>query len=139
MTNKEMLTKIMEKLDSMDSRITALEKGKSIPSSKKTSNVVVSKKASLKTTSYSTAIADYEPTKKNGFYKWGKKTDTVKSGNYMAMRKAYCYAVASNGACITSDEAFKLKIKIDFSANSPYYKAKAEFEKKFPYIKASDR
>jgi hypothetical protein len=57
----------------------------------------------------------------------------------MACRKAYCYAVATDGKAITSEEAFKAKLTIDFSENGAYYKAKAEFEKKFPYTKKADR
>ena len=61
------------------------------------------KSASATTTKYSMKIADYEPKKKDGNYIWGKKTDTIKSKHYMAMQKAYCYAVATKGNAITSD------------------------------------
>jgi hypothetical protein len=88
---------------------------------------------------YSMKIADYEPKKVDGFYKWGKKTDTIKSRNYMAMQKAYCYAVATKGKAISSDECFKLGIEVDYTEGSAYGKAKADFKKKFKYIKVESR
>ena len=67
MTNKEMLAKIMEKLDSMDSRITALE-SKKTPTSKKTS----------------TKKTDKPQTKKEAIDAWCEK-----KGYTEADRKAY--------------------------------------------------
>ena len=90
-------------------------------------------------TKYSTKIADYEPKKKDNHYIWGKKTDTIKSKHYMAMQKAYCYAVATKGKAITSDECFKMGIEVDYSEKSAYGKAKAEFKKKYIYTKNADR
>ena len=88
---------------------------------------------------YSTKIADYEPKKVDGFYKWGRKTDTIKSRNYRAMQIAYCYAVATKGQAISSDECFNLGLEIDYSENGAYAKAKAKFHEKFVYIKKADR
>lgn len=90
-------------------------------------------------TKYSTKISDYEPKKVDGFYKWGKKSDTIKSRNYRAMQIAYCYAVATNGRAVSSDECFKLGIEVDYAENSAYSKAKTAFKKKFAYIKKEDR
>lgn len=90
-------------------------------------------------TKYSTKIADYEPKKADGNYIWGRKTDTIKSKHYMAMQKAYCYAVATKGQAITSDECFKLGIKVDYAEDGAYGKAKAQFKKKYVYIKKADR
>ena len=88
---------------------------------------------------YSTKLSDYEPKKVDGFYKWGKKTDTIKSRNYLAMQKAYCYAVVTKGQAVTSDECYKLGIEVDYSENGAYGKAKAKFREKFVYIKNADR
>ena len=87
---------------------------------------------------YSTAIKDYEPKKGNdGYYIWGRKTDTVKSRNYLAMQKAYCYAVATKGAAITSDECYKLGIEVDY--DKAYNKAKESFKKKYVYVAKENR
>lgn len=84
-------------------------------------------------TKYSVSLKDYEPKKgADGHYIWGRKTDTVKSRNYLAMQKAYCYAVATNGQAITSDECYKLGIEVDYEKS--YNKAKADFKKKFVYV-----
>ena len=84
-------------------------------------------------TKYSTSLKDYAPKKGNdGHYKWGRKTDTVKSGNYLAMQKAYCYAVATKGEAITSDECYKLGIEVDY--DKAYNKAKEDFKKKYVYV-----
>lgn len=91
------------------------------------------------TAKYSMKLADYEPKKVDGFYIWGKKTDTIKSKHYMAMQKAYCYAVATKGKAITSDECFKMGIEVDYAEGSAYAKAKETFKKKFVYIKKADR
>lgn len=97
------------------------------------------KKTTPPTNKYSTKIADYEPKKVDGYYKWGKKTDTIKSKNYRAMQIAYCYAVATKGQAVSSDECFKLGIEVDYSENSAYGKAKAQFKKKYVYVKVEDR
>ena len=97
------------------------------------------KSATPTATKYSTKIADYEPKQKDGNYIWGKKTDTIKSKHYMAMQKAYCYAVATKGQAITSDECFKMGLEVDYSEKGAYGKAKAEFKKKYVYTKKADR
>ena len=88
---------------------------------------------------YSTKLTDYEPKKVDGFYIWGKKTDTIKSKHYMAMQKAYCYAVATKGQAITSDECYKMGIEVDFTEGGAYSKAKEQFKKKYIYTKKADR
>jgi hypothetical protein len=88
---------------------------------------------------YSTKLTDYEPKKVDNNYIWGKKTDTIKSKHYMAMQKAYCYAVATKGQAITSDECYKMGIEVDFTEGGAYSKAKEQFKKKYVYIKKADR
>ena len=90
------------------------------------------------TTKYSTSLKDYEPKKDaDGYYIWGRKTDTVKSKHYLAMQKAYCYAVATKGKALTSDECYKNGIEVDF--DGAYNKAKADFKKKFVYVAKNAR
>ena len=92
----------------------------------------------LTNTKYSTSIKDYAPKKGNdGHYIWGRKTDTVKSRNYLAMQKAYCYAVATKGKAITSDECYKLGIEVDYG--KAYNKAKEDFKKKYVYVAKGSR
>lgn len=82
---------------------------------------------------YSMNLKDYEPKKGNdGQYIWGRKTDTVKSKNYLAMQKAYCYAVATKGQAITSDECYKLGIAVEY--DKAYNKAKEDFKAKYVYV-----
>lgn len=102
-------------------------------------NANESKKAETpKTTKYSTSLKDYEPKKgEDGHYIWGRKTDTVKSKNYLAMQKAYCYAVATKGKAITSNECFKLGLEVDYEV--AYEKAKADFRKKYVYVAKNAR
>lgn len=96
------------------------------------------KNSKTKELKYSTSIKDYEPKKGNdGHYIWGRKTDTVKSRNYLAMQKAYCYAVATKGQAITSDECYKLGIEVDYDKS--YNKAKADFKKKYVYVAKENR
>lgn len=90
------------------------------------------------TTKYSTSLKDYEPKKgDDGHYIWGRKTDTVKSKHYLAMQKAYCYAMATKGQAITSDECYKLGIEVDYDKS--YNKAKADFKKKYVYVAKGSR
>ena len=120
---------------------------KEVPTSakKKESKARGTKAEELKTaktkelkTKYSTSLKDYEPKKGNdGHYIWGRKTDTVKSKNYLAMQKAYCYAVATNGKAITSDECYKLGLEVDYG--TAYNKAKEEFKKKYAYVAKNAR
>lgn len=98
----------------------------------------VKKEEKVSTTKYSTSIKDYAPKKgADGHYIWGRKTDTVKSKNYLAMQKAYCYAVATNGQALTSDECLKLGLEVDYEKT--YNKAKADFRKKYVYVAKSER
>jgi DNA mismatch repair ATPase MutL len=91
-----------------------------------------------KTTKYSTSIKDYEPKKDaDGHYIWGRKTDTVKSKHYLAMQKAYCYAVATKGKALTSDECHKNNIEVDYEV--AYNKAKDDFKKKYVYVAKNAR
>lgn len=95
---------------------------------------------SVRELKYSTSLKDYEPKKGNdGHYIWGRKTDTVKSRNYLAMQKAYCYAVATKGEAITSDECYKLGIEVDFAEGKAYNKAKETFKKKYVYVAKGSR
>ena len=96
------------------------------------------KKLEAQKTKYSTSLKDYEPKKgEDGHYIWGRKTDTVKSGHYLAMQKAYCYAVATKGKALTSDECFKNGIEVDYEV--AYEKAKADFRKKYVYVAKNAR
>ena len=96
------------------------------------------KSTKKQTTKYSTSIKDYEPKKgADGHYIWGRKTDTVKSKNYLAMQKAYCYAVATKGQALTSDECHKLGLEVDYEV--AYNKAKADFRKKYVYVAKKER
>ena len=96
------------------------------------------KEVKTKETKYSTALKDYAPKKDaDGNYIWGRKTDTVKSKNYLAMQKAYCYAVATKGKALTSDECYKNGIEVDFKG--AYNKAKEEFKKKYIYVAKGNR
>lgn len=105
---------------------------------KSTARGTVKETKVAETTKYSTALKDYEPKKGNdGHYIWGRKTDTVKSKNYLAMQKAYCYAVATKGKAITSDECYKFGIEIKY--DGAYNKAKEEFKKKYVYVAKGSR
>ena len=84
-------------------------------------------------------LADFEPKKYDGFYRWGSKHDGFNQKSYMGLRKAYCVYKATNGQFLDSNKAYEAGIKIDYSEGGAYYKAKAEFEKKFVYVKKSDR
>lgn len=99
----------------------------------------VEKAVSLKQTLYSTNIKDYEPKKVGGFYKWGKKGDTVKSRNYRAMMTAYCYAVATKGKALGCYDSKGNKICDFDEIKAAYEKAKAAFQKAYPYVKTADR
>ena len=85
-------------------------------------------------TSKKLTIADFEPK--------GSKTDKgyTNWSSYKAQRTKYCYFVATNGE-VTDGKVFGTPWygKVDFSENSKYYKAKAQYEKKFKYIKVADR
>ena len=109
---------------------------------KATSTKTVSKKTSAKKTAPVTetkskkntmSITDFEPCKfkDSDNYVWGG----VKG--YKAMRSAYCYAKQTDGKARNLAEAQKLGVQIDF--DKAWNKAKAEFEKKYAYVKAEDR
>jgi hypothetical protein len=79
-------------------------------------------------------IADFEPKgskTKEGYMNWS---------SYKSQRTKYCYFVATNGD-VKDGNVFGTKWygKVDFSENSKYYKAKAQYEKKYHYIKKADR
>jgi hypothetical protein len=79
-------------------------------------------------------IADFEPKGskcEKGYTNWN---------SYNSQRTKYCYFVATNGD-ITNGDVFGTKWygKVDFSENSKYKKAKAQFEKKYHYVKKEDR
>ena len=151
MTQKEMLqqllnatTDIRKDIADLTSRVNTLEKGNSPKTAKGKGNAVavqpkVEEKVSLKQTLYSTNIKDYEPKKVNGFYKWGKKGDTVKSRNYRAMMTAYCYAVATKGKALACYDSKGNKVCDFDEIKGAYEKAKAAFQKAYPYTKMADR
>lgn len=114
----------------------------------KTGTKTTAKKSSAKKTATAktevektvpTKLADFEPKKYDGFYRWGMKSDGFNQKSYMGMRKAYCVFKATDGQFLDSDKAYKAGIRIDYSEKGKYAKAKAEFEKKYPYIKKADR
>lgn len=79
-------------------------------------------------------IKDFEPNGskcEEGYMNWS---------SYKTQRTKYCYFVATNGE-VTDGKVFGTPWygKVDFSENSKYYKAKAEYEKKYHYIKKEDR
>ena len=137
MTTREMLANIMKSVEGIDSRlgsiedrVTKLEKGnKAVPSVKGKGNATASAKAE-KTAKFSTNIKDYEPKKgADGHYIWV---------SYKAKRKDYCYAVATKGQALGCYANGKKVCDFDDIAEA-YNKAKAQFDKKFPYTKKSDR
>ena len=122
MAKKVTLSEIMEALNNINSRLDALENRPS------TTVKEVKGKGSAKL--FSTELKDYEPKKDaNGNYIWQ---------SYKNQRSKYCYSVATKGKATSSYKDGE-KVYDDFSENSPYYKAKAQFEKKYKYIKKADR
>lgn len=76
-------------------------------------------------------IKDFEPKKdKDGNYNWR---------SYECARTRYCYYVATNGELEKNPYGTKWQGKVDYSENGAYKKAKAQFEKKFKYVRLSDR
>lgn len=123
-------------------------KGKTAKTSKKTTapkkaTKTTSTKTAKKTTAKQTApktepkvstkLADFEPCKfkDSDNYVWGG------ARGYKAMRSAYCYAKQTKGQAKNLADARKLGFEIDF--DKAWNKAKAEFEKKYVYVKAEDR
>lgn len=77
-------------------------------------------------------MKDFEPKAQGTNYNWK---------SYCSNRTKYCYFVATNGA-ITDGKIFGTKFyQKEWSKEfaSAYAKAKADFEKKFKYIKLEDR
>lgn len=79
-------------------------------------------------------IADFEPKgskSAKGYMNWS---------SYKSQRTKYCYFVATNGE-VVDGKVFGTPWygKVDFSEGSKYYKAKAQYEKKYHYIKVEDR
>jgi hypothetical protein len=130
----EAINGINQKVDTLSKRVENLE-GKSKPTVSKKGNA---EKPTIKVSGYSTNIKDYEPKKVNGFYKWGKKTDTVKSRNYRAMMVAYCYAVSTKGKALSCYEGKTKLFEFD-NIKEDYYKAQEKFKATYKYIKTSDR
>ena len=100
--------------------------GTSSSSSKKTST--------KKSLTSKLTIADFEPKGskcKEGYMNWS---------SYKSQRTKYCYFVATNGE-VKDGKVFGTPWygKVDFSENSKYYKAKAQYEKKYHYIKKENR
>ena len=126
----EALNGINTKLGSIEDRVSKLEKGaKAVPSVKGKGNATASAKAE-NSAKYSTNLKDYEPKKgADGHYIWV---------SYKAKRKDYCYAVATKGQALGCYEKGKKVCDFDEIADA-YNKAKAQFDKKFPYTKKSDR
>lgn len=92
------------------------------------------KTSTKKTQSSKLTIANFEPKgskSKDGYMNWS---------SYKAQRTKYCYFVATNGEVVDGKVyGTKWYGKVDFSEGSKYYKAKAQFEKKYHYIKVEDR
>ena len=103
--------------------------------SRKSANEATSSGTQKKSTaSAKLTIADFEPKgskSAKGYMNWS---------SYKAQRTKYCYYVATNGE-VKDGNVFGTKWygKVDFSENSKYYKAKAQYEKKYHYIKVEDR
>ena len=79
-------------------------------------------------------IADFEPK--------GSKCDKgyMNWSSYKSQRTKYCYYVATNGE-VKDGTVFGTKWygKIDFAEGSAFAKAKAQYSKKYHYIKKDDR
>ena len=82
----------------------------------------------------------FEPKKYDGHYRWGNmKHDGYNQKSYCGRRKAFCVYMATDGKYWDSQKAYDAGIRIDYSEGGTYKKAKAEFEKKFKYVKKEDR
>ena len=87
-----------------------------------------------KATSTKLTIADFEPKgskSAKGYMNWS---------SYKSQRTKYCYFVATDGE-VKDGKVFGTPWygKVDFSEGSKYYKAKAQYETKYHYIKVEDR
>lgn len=128
-TKNEFATFKTELMNSVKVAIADALKGANKPAPARGNEAPTPKKTVATTKS---AIMEYEPKKgADGEYIWA---------SYKAKRGDYCYFVATNGD-IKDGKVFGTKWygKVDFSENGKYYKAKAEFEKKFKYVKKADR
>ena len=121
----EALNSINSKLDAIDGRVSKLE-GKSKPTASAKGKAVATTVAK----GYSTDIKDYEPKKSaDGNYNWS---------SYKAKRTDYCYAVATDGKALGCYEK-GVKV-VDFKdIETAFNKAKADFSKKYKYVKVADR
>lgn len=86
------------------------------------------------TTSKKLTIKDFEPKGskcKEGYMNWS---------SYKSQRTKYCYYVATNGE-VKDGKVFGTPWynKVDFAEGSAFAKAKAQFNKKYHYIKKEDR
>lgn len=160
----EKLDAIINTLTSMDARVSALESAKTEAPKKTTKKSATKKttKAPAKTKSTKKTSAKTSAKKSTTTKSSAKKTATKKSTTelmledfepckfkgtdnyvwngvrgYKAMRSAYCYASQTNGKAKDLAGARKLGVTIDF--DKAWNKAKAEFEKKYTYVKAADR
>ncbi len=157
MRNTEMnkkLDAILGMLTSMDARVSALESAKTeapkkttkksatkkttkapakTSAKKSTTKKTPAKKTATKKSTTELMLEDFEPCKfkDSDYYVWGG------AKGYKAMRSAYCYASQTNGKAKDLAGARKLGVTIDF--DKAWNKAKAEFEKKYTYVKAADR
>ena len=153
MTRKNEFAAIMEAINGLSAEVASIRtdvdalKGKSTKAvstkkstakTAKTAKTTSAKKSTASKTakvekSVTTKITDFEPCtfKDSDNYVWGGVR------GYKAMRSAYCYAKQTDGKARNLEEAHKLGIEIDF--DKAWKKAKAEFEKKYVYVKASER
>ena len=121
------LTTLKVEVKNLKADVTTLKGG----NGKSAKPTVSTKSASPKL--FSTKVEDYEPKKDaDGNYNWK---------SYKASRTRFCYAVATNGVLVKNPYGtdWGKTNTVDYSKNSPYYKAKAQFEKKFKYVTLSNR
>lgn len=154
----EAINGLCKTVNELNDRVTTLEEAKtttkSAPKARKSATTKATKtaKTTTKTTPKKSApttkeepkkkltLKDFEPKKyDDGHYRWGMKSDGFNQKSYMGMRKAYCVYKATNGEYMDSKKAYAAGIRIDYSEGGAYAKAKAEFEKKFKYVKKEDR
>ena len=104
--------------------------------SRKSANEAPSSDTQKKTTTSNKklTIKDFEPKGskcKEGYMNWN---------SYSSQRTKYCYYVATNGE-VKDGKVFGTPWynNIDFSEKGAFAKAKAEYSKKYHYIKVADR
>lgn len=155
----EAINGLCNTVNELNKRVTKLEENKktatkSAPKARKsaTNKATKTAKTTTKTTPKKSApttkeepkkkltLKDFEPKKyDDGHYRWGMKSDGFNQKSYMGMRKAYCVYQSTQGEFMDSKKAYDAGIRIDYSEDGAYAKAKAEFEKKFKYVKKGDR